>query len=133
MGNIGAWEIALIILVVLLIFGPKQLPKIGRSLGRGMREFKETVTDTGREIKEATAVTPSEFKAALNPLSGLDAKPAEQTAAPAAAPPPAAAVPPPPAPPVEEPVAVVVEEPAAVVVSEEIVEPEPQPDRTASS
>ncbi|MCL4290976.1 MAG: twin-arginine translocase TatA/TatE family subunit [Thermoleophilia bacterium] len=118
MGNIGAWEIALIVLVALLIFGPKQLPKIGRSLGRGMREFKETVTDTGREIKEATAVTPSEFKAALNPLAEIEKTPAEEPKA-AAAPPPAA----PPSPPVEE--------PAAVVVSEEIVEPEP--DRAASS
>ncbi|MCC6221962.1 MAG: twin-arginine translocase TatA/TatE family subunit [Thermoleophilia bacterium] len=118
MGNIGAWEIALIILVVLLIFGPKQLPKIGRSLGRGMREFKETVTDTGREIKEATAVTPSEFKAALNPLAPSPPKPAAEPQA-SAPPPPAAATAPPPAPPVEE--------PAAVVVAEEIVEPEPGP------
>lgn len=124
MGNIGAWEIALIVLVVLLIFGPKQLPKIGRSLGRGMREFKETVTDTGREIKEATAVTPAEFKAALNPLAEIEKTPAEEPRAAAAPPPPAA--PPPAAPPTPP-----VEEPAAVVVSEEIVEPEP--DRAASS
>ena len=44
MGNIG-WQGAIIILVVLLVvFGPKRLPEMGRSLGRGMREFKDSVT-----------------------------------------------------------------------------------------
>ena len=35
--------------VVLLVFGPKRLPEMGRSLGRGMREFKESVSSDGRE------------------------------------------------------------------------------------
>ena len=54
-GNIG-WQGAIIILVVLLvIFGPKRLPEMGRSLGRGMREFKVSITskdddDVPREI-----------------------------------------------------------------------------------
>ncbi len=43
-GNIG-WQGAVIILIVLLVvFGPKRLPEMGRSLGRGMREFKDSVT-----------------------------------------------------------------------------------------
>jgi sec-independent protein translocase protein TatA len=43
-GNIG-WQGALIIiLVLLLVFGPKRLPEMGRSLGRGLREFKDSVT-----------------------------------------------------------------------------------------
>jgi sec-independent protein translocase protein TatA len=43
-GNIG-WQGAIIILVVLLvIFGPKRLPEMGRSLGKGMREFKDSIT-----------------------------------------------------------------------------------------
>ena len=43
-GNIG-WQGAIIILIVLLVvFGPKRLPEMGRSLGRGMREFKDSVT-----------------------------------------------------------------------------------------
>jgi TatA/E family protein of Tat protein translocase len=67
-GNLGAWEIALIVLVILLVFGPKRLPGIGRSVGRGMREFKESVTDQTRELKEATLITPQEFKDSLNPL-----------------------------------------------------------------
>jgi sec-independent protein translocase protein TatA len=44
MGNIGAPEIVLLLLVALLLFGAKRLPEIGRSLGSGMREFKDSVT-----------------------------------------------------------------------------------------
>ena len=46
MGNIGAPEIILLLLVALLLFGAKRLPEIGRSLGSGMREFKDSVTGT---------------------------------------------------------------------------------------
>ena len=44
MPNLGIWEILLLLLVLLLVFGPKRLPEMGRSLGRGMREFKDSVT-----------------------------------------------------------------------------------------
>jgi sec-independent protein translocase protein TatA len=67
MGNLGAWEIALIVLAILLVFGPKRLPGIGRSLGKGMREFKDSVGDTAKELKEATADTPVAFGDGLNP------------------------------------------------------------------
>ena len=43
-GNIGWTGAVVIILVLLLVFGPKRLPEMGRSLGRGMREFKDSVT-----------------------------------------------------------------------------------------
>ena len=39
-GWIGVPELLILLLVVLLVFGPKKLPEMGRSLGRGMREFK---------------------------------------------------------------------------------------------
>jgi sec-independent protein translocase protein TatA len=38
------WHIAILVLVVLLVFGPKKLPEMGRSLGKGIREFKDGVT-----------------------------------------------------------------------------------------
>jgi sec-independent protein translocase protein TatA len=41
---IGLPELLIILVIVLLIFGPKKLPEMGRSLGRGMREFKDSVT-----------------------------------------------------------------------------------------
>jgi sec-independent protein translocase protein TatA len=43
-GFIGMPEILLLGLVVLLVFGPKRLPEMGRSMGRGFREFKDSVT-----------------------------------------------------------------------------------------
>jgi sec-independent protein translocase protein TatA len=43
-GFIGIPEIILLLVVLLLIFGPKRLPEIGRSLGRGMREFKDSIS-----------------------------------------------------------------------------------------
>ena len=44
MPNIGPLEITIVLIIVLVIFGPKRLPDLGRSLGRGMREFKDSVT-----------------------------------------------------------------------------------------
>ena len=46
MGNLGMWEILLILLVVLLLFGAKRLPEVGSSIGKGIREFKRSITDT---------------------------------------------------------------------------------------
>jgi sec-independent protein translocase protein TatA len=49
MPNVGPAEIIIVLVVVLLIFGPKRLPDLGRSLGSGMREFKESVTGKGKD------------------------------------------------------------------------------------
>ena len=54
MPNIGTGEIILLLLLALLLFGAKRLPEIGRSLGHGMREFKNTIsgdkTETHSEL-----------------------------------------------------------------------------------
>ncbi len=55
MGNIGAPEIILLLLVALLLFGAKRLPEIGRSLGSGMREFKDSVSGVTKD--ETTPTT----------------------------------------------------------------------------
>jgi sec-independent protein translocase protein TatA len=59
-GNIGWQGLVIILIVLLVIFGPKRLPEMGRSLGRGMREFKDSITgkdddddDQPREIPPA--------------------------------------------------------------------------------
>ncbi|HZQ16657.1 MAG TPA: twin-arginine translocase TatA/TatE family subunit [Gaiellaceae bacterium] len=59
MGNIGTGEIIALLLVALLLFGAKRLPEIGRSLGTGMREFKDSVTGVKREVTEATQLPPA--------------------------------------------------------------------------
>jgi sec-independent protein translocase protein TatA len=53
-GSIGAGELLILLLVVLLVFGPKRLPEMGRSLGRGMREFKNSVTKDDQQPAEVT-------------------------------------------------------------------------------
>jgi sec-independent protein translocase protein TatA len=58
MPNIGPLEIILVLIIVLVVFGPKRLPEMGRSLGRGMREFKNSITgndedEEPREIERA--------------------------------------------------------------------------------
>jgi sec-independent protein translocase protein TatA len=44
MGNIGPLEIGLVLVIALVVFGPKRLPELGHSLGKGIREFKGSVT-----------------------------------------------------------------------------------------
>jgi sec-independent protein translocase protein TatA len=43
-GNIGPLEIIIVLIIALVVFGPKRLPELGSSLGRGIREFRNTVT-----------------------------------------------------------------------------------------
>jgi sec-independent protein translocase protein TatA len=42
--GVSVWELLILLLVILLVFGPKRLPEMGRQLGKGMREFKDSVT-----------------------------------------------------------------------------------------
>ncbi len=44
MPNVGPLEIAVVLIIVLIIFGPKRLPELGQSMGRGIREFKNSLT-----------------------------------------------------------------------------------------
>lgn len=51
-GFIGFWELAALAAVLLLLFGPRRLPEVGRSLGKGIREFKESVTNATPRFHE---------------------------------------------------------------------------------
>ena len=51
MPNIGPMELVIVLVIALLVLGPKRLPAAGRSLGHGMREFKDSIT--GRERPDA--------------------------------------------------------------------------------
>jgi sec-independent protein translocase protein TatA len=71
--GIGATEIIILLVIVLLIFGPKRLPDLGKSLGRGMREFKDSVTGKDDDREE------------LPTKASEDAEPSEDEPKPAAA------------------------------------------------
>lgn len=49
-GSLGPFEIILIFLVILLIFGAKRIPEIARGLGKGIREFKDATNEISREL-----------------------------------------------------------------------------------
>jgi sec-independent protein translocase protein TatA len=68
MGNLGFTEIMIILLVVLLVFGAKRLPEIGASMGKGIREFKKSISEAG----EAVTQLPDERN---TPPRSLDAPP----------------------------------------------------------
>ena len=59
-GPLSWWELAILLLLLLLIFGPKRLPEMGRSLGKGIREFKESITNTGRDDRDDEPDEPAE-------------------------------------------------------------------------
>jgi sec-independent protein translocase protein TatA len=50
--GIGPMELIVVLVIALLIFGPKKLPDLGRSVGSGMREFKNSVTGGGDDERE---------------------------------------------------------------------------------
>ena len=51
LGNIGVWEIVLIALVVLLFFGGRKIPELMKGLGKGVKSFKEGMTEVEKELK----------------------------------------------------------------------------------
>lgn len=52
MPNIGPLELAIVLIIALVVFGPKRLPELGRSLGNGLREFKSSVSGEHKEEPE---------------------------------------------------------------------------------
>jgi sec-independent protein translocase protein TatA len=66
MPGIGHWELIALAVIVVLLFGSKQVPMIGRSLGRGMREFKQTVglVDPREDVRRAMEAPEDESRIA---------------------------------------------------------------------
>ena len=80
MPNIGPMELIIVLVIVLLIFGPKRLPGLGKQLGTGMREFKDSISgkgdkddDDGDEEPERPAKQRREVEAALGRPEGEQA------------------------------------------------------------
>ncbi len=66
--NVGPWELMLIVLVLLLVFGAKRLPEMGAAMGKGIREFKNSIRDVKDSIDSPETTT-------SQPLSSLDSPP----------------------------------------------------------
>ena len=58
MFGMGTWEILVILVIVLLVFGAKRIPEIAQSLGKGITEFKRGVKDVQTEIENNVNVAP---------------------------------------------------------------------------
>ena len=52
LGSLGFWEIVLIVLVILLLFGGKKIPELMRGLGKGVKSFKEGLKDVENEVND---------------------------------------------------------------------------------
>ncbi len=70
--GIGIWELLILLLVLLLVFGPKRLPEMGRQLGKGMREFKDSVTGDSKDDDRSVELPPAE------PVATVTSQPRER-------------------------------------------------------
>jgi sec-independent protein translocase protein TatA len=74
--SIGPPELLIVLVIILVIFGPKRLPGLGRSLGSGMREFRDSITGKGKDDDEDEQAGPTETRSQANAALG---RPDEQT------------------------------------------------------
>jgi sec-independent protein translocase protein TatA len=72
-----ATDLIIVLIIVLLILGPKRLPGLGKGLGQGMREFKEGITGGSKdEDEERPAITPAASTSDAAPTTGAEHTPA---------------------------------------------------------
>jgi sec-independent protein translocase protein TatA len=66
MPNVGPFELAIVLVIALIVFGPKRLPELGKSVGRGIREFKGSLSGENDDDDEATS-PPAKIESAQPP------------------------------------------------------------------
>jgi sec-independent protein translocase protein TatA len=76
MPNVGPLELAVVLIIALVIFGPKRLPDLGRSLGKGMREFKDSISGKDDDDEDALEQAKLEMQA-QQPQPPADPEPVE--------------------------------------------------------
>jgi TatA/E family protein of Tat protein translocase len=70
--GLGFPEILVIVLVILLLFGPKRIPELSRAVGRGLREFRKAMREIESQLDEHTRPVrdaADEFRREINPLA----------------------------------------------------------------
>ncbi len=77
MPNVGPLEIAIVLVIVLLIFGPKRLPGLGKQLGTGMREFKDSISGKSDDDDSRSDPEPAPALAAAPEPEAPEAAPAQ--------------------------------------------------------
>jgi len=80
MPNVGPLEIAVVLIIVLIIFGPKRLPELGQSMGRGIREFKSSLSGESKEDKDSPEEKRRELEASQAAPNAAEATPAPSAA-----------------------------------------------------
>ena len=65
--DFSLWQIAIVLVIALIVFGPKRLPELGKSLGTGMREFKDSISGKGGRDEDDDDVRPALTPAATAP------------------------------------------------------------------
>jgi sec-independent protein translocase protein TatA len=63
LGNIGPLEIVVVLIIALVVFGPKRLPELGRSLGKGIREFRGSISGESDDDDDESPSAPHKIEA----------------------------------------------------------------------
>jgi twin arginine-targeting protein translocase, TatA/E family len=79
MPNVGPLEIAVVLIIVLIIFGPKRLPELGQSMGRGIREFKSSLSGDSKD-EDSPEEKRRELEASQAAPSAAETEPAPSAA-----------------------------------------------------
>ncbi len=66
--NVGPMELIIVLAIALIVLGPKKLPEAGKSLGRGMREFKDSLTGSNKDDEADELVTGPVALAEVKPV-----------------------------------------------------------------
>jgi sec-independent protein translocase protein TatA len=70
MPSVGPLEVAIVLIIALLIFGPKRLPELGRSMGRGIREFRSSIS--GKDDDDEESSQPARIEGAEQPSEPVE-------------------------------------------------------------
>jgi sec-independent protein translocase protein TatA len=69
-GRMGFGEIILVLVVLLIVFGPRRLPELGGALGKGIREFKRSVSDLKSGLNSEEELPANQFNKPISRVAG---------------------------------------------------------------